>query len=171
MPPITPNLLLVDADASARERASSMLARFPSRLLVATSYQSAVKALTQNVIDLIICNQKIVGRGQQIDDLIAGFHGLPGRHDVPVLFTCNLQRSGVSLRTHPWGVAYHVHKSIGSQALIDLIQISLSLQVRPLSKPQTSASHQTPPRQIVRQPFSLTLPEVIMPPHPYSVSD
>lgn len=174
MPAIEPNLMLINADVAARERASTIVAQFAGRLMIAEDCKSALQLLSRNLIDLIVCDYNVIAQGQQVDDTIARFHRLPGRHDVPVLFTSGLQRSDVSLKKHRWGVAYHVHRAVEPQVLLGLIQTSLSLKVRQESvgreSEQSTRQAQTPPvPNVAPKPFGLTLPEVIMPPHESSI--
>ena len=167
MPAITPNLLLIDADVAADKRASTIMADFSSQLMLARDCQTALKILSEHLIDLIILDRNAIARNQRLDCLVARFHQLKGRHDVPVLITCGSQRSGVTLKTHPWGVAYHVPRAIDPNAMLGLIHGSLALQVR-----YDAASNRMPPtptRNSVQTPIpqsrGLPLPEVIMPPH------
>jgi response regulator RpfG family c-di-GMP phosphodiesterase len=169
MPAIIPNLLLIDADVAAQERASTVLAQSPNHLVTASNFESAIDILTNNLIDLIICDQNVVVRGQQANDLIARFHQLPDQHDVPVMFTCGQQRSRVSLKKHPWGVAYHVHKTIDPKVLIGLIQTSLTFKVSQCPALRIEKT-QAAPTAKVPKPFGLSLPEVIMPPHDATIS-
>ena len=175
MPAIVPNLLLIDADVAARERASSIMSQLPGRLLVAEDCESALQMASTHLIDLIVCDKNAILQGQRIDDTIARFHRLPGQHNIPVLFRCNSQRSGVSLKTHRWGVAYHVRKVVAPQVLLGLIRTSLSLKVRSISachQREQTVDHPPAPNGVAKplKPFGLTLPEVIMPPHEPSVS-
>ncbi len=179
IPPIVPNLLLINADVADRERTSSIMGQLPGHLIIAEDYHTALSLLSGNLIDLIVCDNNVIAQGQHVDDAIARFHRLPGRHDVPVLFTCALQRSDVSLKTHRWGVAYHVHRMIAPQVLLELIQTSLTLKVRSVlggredgqeSERRKNESKHPPIPSGVPKPFGLTLPEVIMPSEKFGIS-
>lgn len=158
MPAITPNLLLIDADVAAGERASTIMTHSPVQLVVAHDCNSAAKILSEHLIDLIILDRNAIGRGQRLDTVVAQFHNVKGQHDVPVLITCVTPQRGVSLKTHPWGVAYHVPKTVDPTVLIGLIQGSLALKVCYGSKQNPDLPPPLP------KPHGLALPEVIMPP-------
>ena len=159
MPAITPNLLIIDADVAAAERASAIVTDFPAHLLIAHDCNAAINILSEHLIDLIVLDRNVIAGGQQLDTVVAKFHGLKGRHDVPVLITCVTARCGVFLKTHPWGVAYHVHKAVEPTVLKGLIHASLTLKVGYGSNQHQNAK--TP--NAMPKPLGLPLPEVIMP--------
>jgi len=167
MPEIAPNLLLIDADVAIQERVSAMMADVAGNLKIATDCDAAAHILSQHLIDLIVFDLNVSDCNQQADSAIARFHQLKGQHDVPVLFLCGLQQTDVCLKTHPWGVAYHVQKSVEPKVLNGLILASLSLQVsNGLVQPCA-----TVPVDSIPKPHGLPLPEVIMPPENPSVSN
>ena len=129
MPAITPNLLLIDADVAAGECASTIMTDFSGQLMLARDSKTAVKILSEHLIDLIILDRNAIGPGQQLDAVVAQFHNVKSQHDVPVLITCVTPQRAVCLKAHPWGVAYHVHKTVDPMVLKGLIQGSLALKV------------------------------------------
>lgn len=167
MPDITPNLLLIDANVAAQECVSTLLANFAGNLLVASDCDVAAHILSEHLIDLIVFDPSVIDCHQQTDAAIARFHQLKGQHDVPVIFICGSQRTGVSLKTHPWGVAYHVQQSIDPNVLSGLIHASLSLPVSYGASPPQASD----PAEVIPKPHGLPLPEVIMPSEMMGVSD
>ena len=159
MPAITPNLLLIDADVAAGECASTIMTDFSGQLMLARDSKTAVKILSEHLIDLIILDRNAIGPGQQLDAVVAQFHNVKSQHDVPVLITCVTPQRAVCLKAHPWGVAYHVHKTVDPVVLKGLIQGSLALKV--CYGPDQNR-HAKP--QAVPKPHGVALPEVIMPP-------
>jgi response regulator RpfG family c-di-GMP phosphodiesterase len=164
MPTITPNLLLIDADVAADKRAATITADIPSQLMLARDCGTAIKALSEHLIDLIILDRNAVAGDQLLDSVVATFHQIKGRHDVPVLITCGVQRKGVLLKTHPWGVAYHVPRGIAPMVMMGLIHGSLALKVGYESKQCRKAMKPCLIPTAVPKPRGLRIPEVIMPP-------
>ena len=165
MPAIKPNLLLIDANVAADERASTITADFSSQLMLARDCTTAIQILSDHLIDLIILDKSVIACSQQLDSLVARFHRLKGQHDVPVLITCGAQHSGVLLKTHPWGVAYHVARAVTPMVMNGLIQGSLALKVSYSSDRHRLAPNAAQSPRVIPKPLGRPLPEVIMPPH------
>lgn len=160
MPAIKPNLLLIDADVATAQRPLALTDDFLCRALVASDCIVASKILSEHLIDLIILDRNAIARNKRLNDVVAQFHEIKGQHDVPVLITCAKPSSGVSMKNHPWGGAYHVHKAAAPAVLQCLIQLSLNLKVKQVADKRSQIASTKP----ILNPHATFLPEVIMPP-------
>ena len=119
-----PSILVADLDPGALAQSVRVLAQFDYTVFSAVCYSSAISAAMKLELDLIICDAS-VQNCQPGHDLIGDIHRLPGRCDVPVVFTSRGQEPDVIRRQHNFGGAYHIKQPLDPVAMKEIIDSAL----------------------------------------------
>jgi CheY-like chemotaxis protein len=121
-----PSILVADLDTAALAQTVRLLSQFDYSVFSAVCYSSAMSAAMKLDLDLVICDASIQ-HCQSGQDLIEDVRQLPGRSDVPVVFTSAGQGPDVIRRQHDFGGAYHIKKPLDPIALKEIVEGALWL--------------------------------------------
>ena len=119
-----PSILVADLDTASLAQTVRILCQFDYTVFSAVCYSSAISAAMKLELDLIVCDYS-VRNCQPGRDLVADIHELPGRNDVPVIFTSAVQEPDVIRRQHDFGGAYHIKKPLDAKAIKEIVDGAL----------------------------------------------
>ena len=118
-----PLILIVDPDALTLTAVAAVLHANNYEVICSGNAEAALWAAETNELDLVIC-ETIVGICDGLT-VIQAIRELPGRSDVPVMFSSENQISGVVLRKFETGNAYYIRKPYDTNLLLELVQNAL----------------------------------------------
>ena len=118
-----PVILIVDPDALTSTAIAAVLHANNYEVICSGNAESALLAAETNELDLVIC-ETIVGICDGLT-VIQAIRELPGRSDVPVMFSSENQSSDVVLRKFETGNAYYIRKPYDTKLLLELVQNAL----------------------------------------------
>lgn len=117
-------ILVADADPTALAQTIRILNRDDFNVFSAICNASALSAAMKLEVDVIVCDLSL-WVGATGKDLVAEIHELPGREDVPIVFTSSGQGPDVIRRQHDFGGAYHLKKPFTPEVLLEFVERAL----------------------------------------------
>lgn len=118
-------ILVVDADPVSLTATAAVLQGSDYEVHGAESPEAARQCARDNELDLIICDLDVAG----VDgySIVQEILGIPGRGDVPVMYSSACQRPPVIRKSHMRGAVYHLRKPFDPQVLIELTERALGM--------------------------------------------
>ncbi len=126
MPPkLTPSVLIIDADPSARQIAETALVTHGFQTFSAEDIAAAIwiAANDKSNIDLVICDCFV--EQQTGLEILEAIRALPGCAEVPAMFLSSHQTPDVILRRYDSTGSYHVKKPLDIELLLEIADRSL----------------------------------------------
>lgn len=117
-------ILVADADPTALAQTIRVLNRDDFNVFSAICNASALSAARKLDVDVIVCDLSL-WMGATGKDLVAEIHEIPGREDVPIVFTSSGQRPDIIRRQHEFGGAYHLRKPFAPEVLLEFVERAL----------------------------------------------
>ena len=136
---ISPNVLLIDASVKVLQTTASLLQNNGYKVTAAANLLDAGPLAAEVLLDLIVLDRSVIAAGRTSETVIPELHQIPGRHDVPVLFTSTHQRSSIIRRNHSWGASFHLSVPTADAVFLDFVDRSLRQKI------QTPNTHRSVP--------------------------
>lgn len=146
-----PIILVVDSDPTALAETRIALDCQKYKVHTAQNFDSAIALAETRSLDLVIADIRL-GNCSGID-VIKAIRELPGRSDVPVMFSSTSQAPGVIRRTHEFGAAFHLRKPFDAFVLLELVE-------RALWMPHLVHNHIN---QMIKRPYIPMIPGTLPP--------
>jgi DNA-binding response OmpR family regulator len=118
-----PTILVVDPDPLTLTAIAAALHLSGYESHCARDSEAALKASTDEPLDLIICDTNLEGESGL--DVCREIRLLPGREDVPVMFLSSSQAPDIVHRAHEAGGAYYLRKPFDPNVLLELVEKAL----------------------------------------------
>jgi len=117
-------ILVADANPTELAQTIRILSRDDFNVFSAVCNASALSAAKKLEVDVIVCDLSL-WMGATGKDLVAEIHEVPGRADVPIVFTSSGQRPDIIRRQHEFGGAYHLKKPFAPEVLLEFVERAL----------------------------------------------
>ena len=114
-----PIILVVDPCKLSITATSAILYYKNYDVHAVANHGAAIKAARELNIDLILCDE-IVGDTSG-PELVSEILQIPGRSQVPAMFSSSRQMAGVIRRTHEFGSTFHLRKPFDANVLLELV--------------------------------------------------
>lgn len=118
-----PLILLIDSDPVSLATTRTALDSNLYKVFSAQDTGSAMLIAAQRPLDLVISDIRV--ENESGISIIKEIRKLPGRSEVPVMFSSASQAPGVIRRVHEFGAAFHLRKPVDPTVLLDLVERSL----------------------------------------------
>lgn len=118
-----PVILVVDPDSLNSTALAAVLHAKDYEVICAGNAEAALDAAGKHELDLVIC-ETLVGVCDGLT-VIQAIRELPGRNDVPVMFSSENQASDVVLKRFDAGNAYYIRKPYDTNLLLELVENAL----------------------------------------------
>ena len=118
-----PQILVVDPDPLTLPAIASALHLSGYESHCARDSESALKAATDEQLDLIICDTNLEGESGL--ELCRDMRQVKGNEDVPVMFVSSSQAPDIIHRAHEAGGAYYLRKPFDPNVLLELVEKAL----------------------------------------------
>lgn len=117
-------MLVADSDPTVLAQTIRILTREDFNVFSAVCHASAISAAMKLELDVIVCDLSL-WIGAPGKDLVAEIHAIPGRSDVPIVFTSSGQGPDIIRRQHNFGGAYHIKKPYDPEVLLEFVERAL----------------------------------------------
>ncbi len=118
-----PVILVVDADPITLASVRTALDCRSYEVHTAQDEDSALELARHLELDLVIVDA-LVGATPG-EEILIQIRRIPGREDVPVMFSASNQLPDVIRRAHEFGAAFHVRKPVDPRVLLELVSKAL----------------------------------------------
>ncbi len=118
-----PQILVVDPDPLTLTAIAAVLHLSGYESHCARDSEAALKAATDEQLDLIICDTNLEGESGL--ELCRDMRQVKGNEDVPVMFVSSSQAPDIIHRAHEAGGAYYLRKPFDPNVLLELVEKAL----------------------------------------------